>query len=549
MNATANGRSPVLEIRDLQVSLPTGGDRLFAIDGVSLELHEDEILCIVGESGSGKSMMARAIMGLLPGPMVFASNGEVRFEGKNLLAASAAHMRDIRGSRIAMIFQEPLTALNPLMTIGQQIDEVLRIHTKLDRAARRQRVLAILADVHLPDPETILSAFPHQLSGGQRQRAMIAMALILEPRVIIADEPTTALDVTTQAQILQLIKEIQRKHRTGVIFITHDFSVVAEIADRVAVMQGGGLVELGKAADILNRPQQPYTKALIAAVPSLTPRAPSVSGRRDEVLQAVGLSKTFSSGGGLFGGRKREVKAVQDVSLTLRRGETIGIVGESGSGKSTLARLIIRLIQADKGEVLLHGTDFLKLNSRQVRSERKRIQMVFQDPFASLNPRYKVGHIIAEGMLLRGTPKVAAGRRVNELLDLVGLDRKSADRFPHEFSGGQRQRIGVARALALDPEILIADEAVSALDVSVQAQVLRLLADIRDRLNLSMLFITHDLCVAAQVCDHIMVMRRGEVVESGPTAEVFAAPKHDYTKALFNSIPGRSWIAAKESVL
>jgi len=240
---------------------------------------------------------------------------------------------------------------------------------------------------------------------------------------------------------------------------------------------------------------------------------------------------------------------VQNVDLTLRRGETIGIVGESGSGKSTLARLIIRLIQADKGEVLLHGTDFLKLNSRQVRSERKRIQMVFQDPYASLNPRYKVGHIIAEGMLLRGTPKIEAGRRVNELLDLVGLDRKSADRFPHEFSGGQRQRIGVARALALDPEILIADEAVSALDVSVQAQVLRLLADIRDRLNLSMLFITHDLCVAAQVCDHIMVMRRGEVVESGPTAEVFAAPKHDYTKALFNSIPGRTWIAAKDSVL
>jgi len=547
--APAPMTSPVLEIRDLQVSLPTGGDRLFAIDGVSLELHENEILCIVGESGSGKSMMARTIMGLLPGPTVFASNGEVRFEGENLLVASAAHMRDIRGSRIAMIFQEPMTALNPLMTIGQQIDEVLRIHTTLDRAARRQRVLAILADVHLPDPETILSAYPHQLSGGQRQRAMIAMALILEPRVIIADEPTTALDVTTQAQILQLIKEIQRKHRTGVIFITHDFSVVAEIADRVAVMQGGGLVELGKAADILNRPRQPYTKALIAAVPSLAPRAPRPAGRRDEVLRAVGLSKTFSSGGGLFGGRKREVKAVQDVNLTLRRGETIGIVGESGSGKSTLARLIIRLIQADKGEVLLHGPDFLKLNSRQVRSERKRIQIVFQDPFASLNPRYKVAHIIAEGMLLRGTPKIEAGRRVNELLDLVGLDRKSADRFPHEFSGGQRQRIGVARALALDPEILIADEAVSALDVSVQAQVLRLLADIRDRLNLSMLFITHDLCVAAQVCDHIMVMRRGEVVESGPTAEVFAAPKHDYTRALFNSIPGRAWIAAKESVL
>ena len=545
----ATKTSPILEIRDLHVSLPAGGDRRHAIAGVSLDLHEDEILCIVGESGSGKSMMARAIMGLLPGPQVFASGGEIRFEGEDLLAASEARLRALRGSRIAMIFQEPMTALNPLMTIGEQIDEVLRIHTDMDRAARRRRVVDILGDVHLPEPETILSAYPHQLSGGQRQRAMIAMALILEPRVIIADEPTTALDVTTQAQILQLIKEVQRNRQTGVIFITHDFSVVAEIADRVAVMQGGSLVELGQAADILDRPQQPYTKALIAAVPSLVPRPATAAVRRDEVLQAIGLSKTFTSGGGLFGGNKREVKAVQNVDLTLRRGETIGIVGESGSGKSTLARLVIRLIEADRGEVLLHGVDFLKLNARQVRSQRKRIQMVFQDPFASLNPRYKVGHIIAEGMLLQGTPKADATRQVNELLDLVGLDRKSAERFPHEFSGGQRQRIGIARALALDPEILVADEAVSALDVSVQAQVLRLLADIRDRLNLSMLFITHDLCVAAQVCDHIVVMRRGEIVENGPTAEVFAAPKHDYTRALFNSIPGRSWIAHKESLL
>ena len=541
--------APILEIRDLQVSLPIGGDRLHAIDGVSLDLAENEILCIVGESGSGKSMMARAIMGILPGPKVFASGGSIRFEGQDLLAASETQLRAIRGSRIAMIFQEPMTALNPLMTIGEQIDEVLRIHTGLDRAARRNKVIAILDDVHLPDPEAILSAYPHQLSGGQRQRAMIAMSLVLEPRVIIADEPTTALDVTTQAQILQLIKEIQRKHKTGVIFITHDFSVVAEIADRVAVMQGGSLVELGGAKAILNAPQEPYTKELIAAVPSLSPRAAGAAKRGNEVLQAVGLAKTFTSGGGFLGGRKREVKAVQNVDLILRRGETVGIVGESGSGKSTLARLIIRLIEADAGEVLLHGNDFLKLNARQVRSERKRIQMVFQDPFASLNPRYKVGHIIGEGMLLRGAAKNEVNRRVNELLDLVGLDRKAAERFPHEFSGGQRQRIGVARALALDPEILIADEAVSALDVSVQAQVLRLLADIRDRLNLSMLFITHDLCVAAQVCDHIVVMRRGEVVEAGPTAEVFAAPKHDYTKALFNSIPGRDWIAAKESAL
>ena len=541
--------SPLLQVRDLRVSLPVGGDRLHAIDGVSLDLHKDEILCIVGESGSGKSMMARAIMGLLPGPKVFASGGEVRFEGDDLLAASAARLRELRGSRIAMIFQEPMTALNPLMTIGEQIDEVLRIHTKLDRAARRERVIAILGDVHLPDPEVIISAYPHQVSGGQRQRAMIAMALILEPRIIIADEPTTALDVTTQAQILQLIKEVQRSRQTGVLFITHDFSVVAEIADRVAVMQGGRLVELGKAADILNHPQADYTKALIAAVPSLQPQRVQNAAGRESVLQAVDLSKTFVSGGGLFGGRRREVNAVKAVNLTLKRGETIGIVGESGSGKSTLARLIIRLIEADSGQVLLHGTDFLKLSGREVRRQRKRIQMVFQDPFASLNPRYRVGRIIAEGMLLQGVPKAEAGERVDALLDLVGLDKRVAGRFPHEFSGGQRQRIGIARALALDPEILVADEAVSALDVSVQAQVLRLLADIRDRLSLSMLFITHDLCVAAQICDHIVVMRRGEIVEDGPTAEVFAAPSHEYTRALFNSIPGRSWIAGKESRL
>jgi peptide/nickel transport system ATP-binding protein len=550
MDAQPARVSPVkLEAEQLEVVFGRGSQRVEAVRGVSFSVLENESFGIVGESGSGKSMMARAIMGLLPGPKVFASGGEVRFEGENLLQASSTRLRDIRGSRIAMIFQEPMTALNPLMTIGEQIDEVLRIHTDMDRAARRKRVIEILGDVHLPDPESILSAYPHQLSGGQRQRAMIAMALILEPRLIIADEPTTALDVTTQAQILQLIKEVQRNRQTGVIFITHDFSVVAEIADRVAVMQNGKLVELGTAKNILTNPQEPYTKSLIAAVPSLSPRPAATGPRRGEVLQAIGLSKTFTSGGGLFGGRKREVKAVQDVTLTLRRGETIGIVGESGSGKSTLARLIIRLIAADKGEVLIEGNDFLKLNGRQARRQRKRIQMVFQDPFASLNPRYKVGQIIAEGPLLQGVPRQEATRRVNELLDLVGLDRKSAERFPHEFSGGQRQRIGIARALALDPEILIADEAVSALDVSVQAQVLRLLADIRDRLNLSMLFITHDLCVAAQVCDHIMVMRRGEVVEAGPTAEVFAAPKHDYTKALFNSIPGRAWIAAKESVL
>lgn len=540
---------PILDIRNLHVTLPTGGDRPYAVEGVSLDLKPDEILCIVGESGSGKSMMARAIMGLLPGSGVDASSGSISFRSEDLLIASNKHMRSLRGSQIAMIFQEPMTALNPLMTIGQQIEEVLEIHTSLPSTERLEKVLKILADVHLPDPQTILDAYPHQLSGGQRQRAMIAMALILDPKVIIADEPTTALDVTTQAQILKLIRDIQKSHGTGVLFITHDFSVVAEIADRVAVMQYGKLVELGSADEVLNNPQAEYTRTLIGAVPGMRPSVRSVDASAPIILDAIALKKTFVSGGGFLGGKRREVRAVRDASLSLRLGETIGIVGESGSGKSTLARMIIRLIDADEGEIILDDTDILRLSGNDLLGYRKRVQMVFQDPFATLNPRYRIGRIIAEGPLLRGVPKDEAYKKVYDLLELVGLEKQAAERFPHEFSGGQRQRIGIARALALDPEILIADEPVSALDVSVQAQVLKLFADIREKFQLSMLFITHDLCVAAQVCDHILVMQRGRIVEHGRTADVFSDPQHEYTQALFASVPGREWISARESVI
>ena len=536
--------SALLQIRDLSVRLPDGGDREFALHGVDLDLNSNEILCVVGESGSGKSMLARAIMGLLPNPDIFTRDGEILFEGKDLLAVSDAEMRALRGDRIAMIFQEPMTALNPLMTIGRQIDEVLRVHTDLNSRARRDKVLAILGDVHLPDPQAIQAAYPHQLSGGQRQRAMIAMALVLEPRIIIADEPTTALDVTTQAQILKLIAEIQREHHTGVLFITHDFGVVAEIADRIAVMRHGNLLEAGPSNEVLYHPANSYTRALIDAVPGLTPKDARAESTGETVLEAQGLRKTFVSGGGIFGGR-RTVAAVDDIALTLKRGETLGIVGESGSGKSTLARLIIRLIEADQGDVTLDGADFLALSGKNLRTQRQRIQMVFQDPFASLNPRYKVRQIITEGMLLQGKSGAEAETRLTELLDLVGLDVSAADRFPHQFSGGQRQRIGIARALALEPEILIADEPVSALDVSVQDQVLRLLADIRDRLQLAMLFITHDLCVAAQICDRIAVMRHGRIVEEGPAAQIISDPQADYTQALFNAIPGRDWISGK----
>ncbi len=543
--AATRAAQDLLDIQELQVALPRGADRALAVDGVSIQVARDEILCLVGESGSGKSLTARAIMGLLPQPHVRATGGRILFEGDDLLQAPPGRMRDLRGKDIAMIFQEPMTALNPLLTIGDQIDEVVEVHTDLSRSARRKRVVEMLADVHLPDPDSIYDAYPHQLSGGQRQRAMIAMALILEPKILIADEPTTALDVTTQAQILRLIKELQADHHTGVLFITHDFGVVAEIADRVAVMQYGKLVESGTADQVLNSPRADYTKALVAAVPTLVPQATADRSGAPKVLETVELSKTFSTGGGLFGGGGREVRAVQKVSLTLRRNETLGVVGESGSGKSTVARLIIRLIEADAGQVLLDGRDLLEVPKRELRPYRKRIQMVFQDPYASLNPRYKVGRLIAEGPITHGVPADQARARARELLDLVGLDPKVADRFPHEFSGGQRQRIGIARALALDPEILIADEPVSALDVSVQAQVLRLLADIRERLNLSMLFITHDLCVAAQICDSIAVMHRGEVVEYGATREIFAAPRHPYTRELFNSVPGRAWMARR----
>ena len=532
----------VLDIQNLTVDLPAGADRKHAVSELSLQLKPNEILCIVGESGSGKSIMARAVMGLLPEPHVRASAGKILFEGEDLLAASPGRMREIRGSRISMIFQEPMTALNPLMTIRDQIEEVIFTHQEMPKEQRFQRMVDILKDVHLPDPERILYSYPHQLSGGQRQRAMIAMALIFEPAVLIADEPTTALDVTTQAQILSLIRDLEKKHNTGVLFITHDFGVVAEIADRVAVMQYGRLVEFGEAKQILNAPQHPYTRSLIAAVPSLTPRAPKPVNSQSVALEVQGLNKAFRSGGGLFGGiSARVVQAVKEVNLSIRRSETVGIVGESGSGKSTVARCIVRLIEADDGSVHLGDIDLLAKTRRQLRPYRRRIQMVFQDPFASLNPRRKVADLISEGPMVHGLPKTEALDRAYKLLDLVGLDPRAADRYPHEFSGGQRQRIGIARALALEPEILIADEPVSALDVSVQAQILKLLADIRDRLQLSLLFITHDLRVAAQVCDSLAVMLNGEIVEYGTTREIFFNPQHSYTRQLLNAVPGKNW--------
>jgi peptide/nickel transport system ATP-binding protein len=531
----------LLSIQGLTVGLPHGADRQHAVADVSLDLRRNEILCVVGESGSGKSVMSRAVTGLFPSRHVQPQAGRILFEGEDLLQAPAARLRQLRGNRIGMIFQEPMTALNPMLRIGAQIDEVLEIHQVADAATRRARVLELLTAVNLPQPQEILLAYPHQMSGGQRQRAMIAMALALEPDILIADEPTTALDVTTQAQILTLIRDLQRKKSMGVIFVTHDFGVVAEIADRIAVMQHGRLVEQGPAQQVLQAPQAAYTRSLLAAVPSLTPGAKREFSAQPVVLEVQDLSKRYRSGGGLFGKGGRSVDALKSVSFRVRRGETVGIVGESGSGKSTAARCIARLIDADSGHIHLEGTDIAGLDPRAMRPLRKRLQMVFQDPFGSLNPRRTVGQLIAEGPIVHGTRPDAAHARTLELLALVGLDPRSVDRFPHEFSGGQRQRIGLARALALSPSVLIADEPVSALDVSVQAQVLQLLADIRDRLGLTVLFITHDLRVAAQVCDTIVVMHQGSVVESGPVAQVYAHPEHDYTRALLAAVPGRQW--------
>ena len=530
----------VLSVEGLTVALPSAADRDFAVRDVSFALREGEILCVVGESGSGKSVTANAVMGLLP-DILRVKAGRAMFEGRDLLALPEAERERLRGDRIAMIFQEPMTALNPLMRVGDQIAEAFEAHGRLTPAERRARAVALCEEVGLPEPASIVRAYPFQLSGGQRQRAMIAMALALEPAILIADEPTTALDVTTQAQILRLIAQLQKAHGTSVMFITHDFGVVAEIADRVIVMRHGEIVEAGDARDVLAAPRHPYTRALLDAIPRGV--ATEARATPEPLLSVRGLTKTYLTGGGLFR-PKRRVEAVRGVSFDIARGETLGLVGESGSGKSTVGRMIVRLADPDAGEIRLEGTDLAGLEGAALKRARARVQMVFQDPYASLNPRAKVARALTTGPVAQGRPRAEALERAGALMETVGLDRAALDRYPHEFSGGQRQRIGIARALAMDPALIVADEAVSALDVSIQAQVLDLLRDLRARLGLSLLFITHDLRVAARLCDRVAVMSKGELVEIGPTAEVFLRPRHDYTRKLLAAAPGGGW--AKE---
>ncbi|GES42195.1 ABC transporter ATP-binding protein [Rhizobium dioscoreae] len=532
---------PVLSVRGLTVSLPKNMERVHAVQDITFDLMQGEILCIIGESGSGKSVTANAIMGLLPS-IIRVTAGTIRFKGVDLVSADAATLQSLRGRAVSIIFQDPLSALNPLMTIGDQIIEVLDAHKIGTPESRRQKVKELLGEVGLPDPDLLQHQYPFRLSGGQRQRVMIAMALALDPDVLIADEPTTALDVTTQAQILELIRKIQARKKMSVMFITHDFGVVAEIADRVIVMEKGHLVEQGQAAQVLNAPVHPYTQRLIAAVPRMTTAGRETIAEAPVVLEVDKLNKTYRAGSG-FLSKSRTVQAVNDVSFSIRKGRTLGVVGESGSGKSSLGRVLLKLLSSDSGRILFDGRDIAPLSDDEFRPLRPYIQMIFQDPFASLNPRHTIGRILTVGPMAHGLSMHEAKAKALRLLKRVGLDEGAFDRFPHEFSGGQRQRIGIARALMFDPVLLVADEAVSALDVSIQAQILKLLAEIQQDTRVAMIFITHDLRVASQICDEVAVMYKGEIVECGPPSQIFRAPAHAYTQNLLAAIPGGDWEA------
>jgi len=522
-----------LEVSNLSVKLPEGADREFAVEGASLSIRPGETLCLVGESGSGKSVLAQSVMGMLP-PQLRVHGGEIRFEGGALPPQRSKAFEKLRSRRIAMIFQDASASLNPIQRIGRQLEEIMLVHGVEGRGERRRRAMELLDMVQLPEPERIYRSYPHQISGGQAQRIVIAGALALGPALLIADEPTTALDVTTQAEILRLVAELSATRNAAVLFITHDIGVVSEIADRIAVMCEGEIVETGTSRDVLTRPQHPYTRRLLDAVPR-----PADGREREEtppILKVEGISRTYRVKTGPFS--HRDLEALKDVSFSLGAGETLGVVGESGSGKSTLARCLLRLEEPDRGRIHFEGQDVTHAKGAIMRSLRSDLQIVLQDPYSALDPRQKVGSAIAEGPVIHGASARQAMTRVGELLDLVGLPQQAADRYPHEFSGGQRQRICIARALALNPKVLIADESVSALDVSIQAQILTLFQDIQKAMGFAMIFITHDLMVAAAICDNVLVMRHGKVVERGTARDVFRSPKEPYTKDLVAAVPG-----------
>lgn len=525
----------LVRMQDLDIALPGNADRALAVDGATLTITRGEVLCIVGESGSGKSVLASSIAGLLPGDTLRITRGSLHFDGHDVLGLRESDLNRLRGARIGYVFQEPMTALNPLLTVGRQIAEALEAH---GLPSDTQKIVELLDSMQLPDPQHLRLRYPHELSGGQRQRVAIAIAVACDPDLLIADEPTTALDVTTQAEILRLILDLRAKRGLSVLFITHDFGVVREIADRIAVMQAGRIVEQGPAAMLLGRPQHGYTRHLLEAVPKLKPCRTVSPHDRPVILELKGIEKTHASRSRLLGGQRRSTQALRGVDLTLRAGETVALVGESGSGKSTLGQIVTGLLERDAGLFWLKGEPINRARDLFHPKWRPEVQMVFQDPQSSLNPRHSVRRILTEPLLLQGVTRSEAEARMADLLKRVGLEPSVADRRPNAFSGGQRQRIGLARALMLRPRLLVADEPVSALDVSVQAQVLQLLDELQRELNLALLFITHDLRVAAQVADRIAVMQSGRIVEVAGTATLLHQPRSDYARALLAAIPG-----------
>ena len=527
-----NANETLLSIRDLSIAFGSGAREFLAVDRVSFDIGKGETVAVVGESGSGKSVTALSVMKLLPYPSAHHPSGSIMFKGRDLLPLSERQMRHVRGNDITIIFQEPMTSLNPLHTIEKQIGEILELHQVVTGQAARARILDLLDQVGIPDPAGRLKSYPHQLSGGQRQRVMIAMALANEPDLLIADEPTTALDVTVQAQILKLLKDIQTRLGMSVLFITHDLGIVRKIADRVCVMQRGKIVEKGSVERVFKAPEHPYTRALLAAEPKPDPAPPRPEA--PVVIETKDLKVWFPVKRGVLRKVVGHIKAVDGVSVELRKGETLGVVGESGSGKTTLGLAILRLISSD-GPIVFMGDPIQELKFKEMRPYRHNMQIVFQDPYGSLSPRMSVSDIIEEGLWVHhpGLPAAERQRRIVAALDDVGLDAQTRHRYPHEFSGGQRQRIALARALVLEPTFIVLDEPTSALDMLIQAQMVDLLRDLQKRHDLTYMFISHDLRVVAALASRLLVMRHGKVVEEGAAAELFKAPKSDYTRALF----------------